>query len=179
MEKFKTVSLKNNQQVRICLLVPNKNSNNYMVLAIKDKKQIGYCYFNIINNNCNIERIAVTNSQYLSTGLGSAMFNMMEQVALNVGVGYICGRFIARGYRDVHQITSNFYKKHGFIPEDDNEFLDREELVKRVEKSKSNAELPIVVNYGLYNALMHYNYSENDIFSSGEKSVTKEPQCDL
>ena len=177
MEKFKTINLKNNQQAKLCILCPSQKDKEYMVLAVSDNKQVGYCYFSIKNDDCKICRIAVTNPQFLSTGLGSAMFGTMEQFASQNGAKYVSGIFVARGYPNAHQMTSKFYKNHGFVPEDE-EFFDREDIFKKI-MPQTNFDVPVIANNELYNQLSHYNFSVNDMFSSSKKEDASEPQFDL
>ena len=172
MKKTKKFILKKDKIARLYIL--SNNEKEYMVLATNEQKQVGYCYFSLSGNECKIVRIAVTDQNFLSTGLGSAMFCAMEQFAYQQNKEYITGVFIARGYPNASEMTSKFYKKHGFIPEDD-DFLDREEISKKI-TPQTQFEVPVVQNEKLYKELSHYNFSVNDMFSSGKKEPEKEPQ---
>lgn len=178
MEKFKTIDLKDKKQANLCILHPEQNDVDYMLLAVSKNRQVGYCYFSIKDSDCKMYRIAVTDKNFLHAGLGSAMFDAMEQFAGHNGAKCISGFFVERGYPNANEMTSNFYKNHGFMPENGDDFLEREYLVKNI-CPQTQFEVPVVANKELYKQLSHYNFAVNDIFSSDRSKQTKEEQFEL
>lgn len=107
------------------------------------------------------------------------MFKTMENFAKNRGANYVCGIFVARGYENANQMTSKFYKNQGFVPESDDEFLDREELFKKIKTTLPEFNVPLIVDQKLYEKISKYNFETYDLFSSGKKETGKEPKFDL
>ena len=174
---MKKIELKDNLQAKLCILRPDENAKNFMVLAVNDKNQVGYCYFSFERDECKIHRIAVTNENFLGQGLGNAMFKAMENFAYQNNIMFVSGIFLARGYKNAGEITSKFYKKQGFIPEDGDGFCDREEIFKHIRSLHPEFEVPVINNKKMYDALSTYNFTTNDFFSSSRSEQNlKEPE---
>lgn len=171
--------LKDGLNADIYLIGKNQSQKNFFVVALADKKQIGYCCFEIVEDECKIVRIAVTNEKYLSKGVGNAMFKTMENFAYNNGVKYVSGIFVARGYKDISEKTSKFYISQGFVPEDDDSFCEREELFKTIKSVHPQFDAPVTYDQNLYDKISKYNFEENDIFSSQKSNTKCEPEIDL
>ncbi|MBO7508498.1 MAG: GNAT family N-acetyltransferase [Clostridia bacterium] len=169
MENFKKINLKNGKIAKLCILSKKQNDNDFVVLAVSENKQVGYCYFTFKDNDCHIVRIAVTNKEFLSTGIGHAMFDAMEYFAFDCGKKYITGTFVARGYENANELTSKFYMKHGILPEDGESFFDREDIFKIIKTPTKKFDIPKICDEKLYEKLSKYNFSSHDMFSSGEK----------
>ena len=171
--------LKNGLSADIHLVGRSRDEKHFFVLAVADKKQVGYCCFDIVGDECKILRIAVTNKDFLSKGVGNAMFKTMENFAYNNGAKYVSGIFVARGYRDISEKTSKFYISQGFVPEDDESFCEREELFKIIKSAHPQFDAPVTYDQNLYDKISKYNFEENDIFSSQKSNTKCEPEIDL
>lgn len=175
---MKTIKLKVELDADLLIVAKNSTEKEYFVLALNDKKQVGYCCFRLDRDECKIVRIAITNAKYLSKGLGNAMFKTMENFAYQNGARYISGVFVARGYENASEMTSKFYKNQGFVPEDQ-EFFDREEIFKKIQMAHPEFETKLITDEKLYQQISKYNFETNDIFSTINKNTSKEPQFDL
>lgn len=171
--------LKNGLSADIHLVGRSRDENHFFVLALVDKKQVGYCCFDIVGDECKIMRIAITNKDFLSKGVGNAMFKTMENFAYNNGAKYVSGIFVARGYKDISEKTSKFYTSQGFVPEDDDSFCEREELFKTIKSAHPQFDAPVTYDQNLYDKISKYNFHTNDIFSTTEKDMSAVPQFDL
>ena len=166
--KLKTFDLKG-EKVGFCNLTCDK-SNSFMIVAIFNSNQVGYCSFSIEGKICKLSRIAVTDEKFLDKGVGSIMFQAMEQFAVERGVSEISALFIPRGYENAWEITSKFYQKHNMKTFDyDFDYFDRQEISK-VPTQHLDCQLPLVVSDEAYNLVSDYNYNENDMFSSNRDS---------
>ena len=170
--------LKDGLSADVYLIGKEQNQNNFFVVALADKKQVGYCCFEIVKDECKIVRIAVTNQKYLSKGLGNAMFKTMENFAYSQGAKYVSGIFVARGYENASEQTAKFYESQGFVPECD-DFVEREELFKHIKTEHKGFETPVKYNQKIYDKLAKYNFEENDFFSTKESITKSEPEIDL
>ena len=167
MNTLKSFIIKNNKYVDFCIITDKQNSNKFFILALNNNKQVGFCHFFIENNECKISRIAVTNHNFISLGIGSIMFNIMENFLYHNKIKNISGLFIPRGYDNAWKITSDFYKRHNMKSlEYDFNYIERDELYKKVELNDEKYDLPLLVNKIIYEKINKYNYEINDMFSS-------------
>ena len=143
----------NNNNIDIFILTPSKDSKDYVVIAMHNSVQVGYCYFSLENNNCKLSRIAITKKEYLGTGIGTPMFLCMEYFAYNNGARYITGLFIPRGYENAYEITSRFYQFHKMTSDNlDFNYSDRCEISKHLDEPRNNHHnVPLVCDKELYN----------------------------
>ena len=88
MSSTKQFSL-GNLNIDVCILTKEQNSKDFLMIALHNNKQVGYCSFCFDNDTCKINRIAITNKDFLSKGIGTTMFNSMEQFANKNGIKYI------------------------------------------------------------------------------------------
>ena len=180
MEKT-TKKLLKGKEIDFCALTQEIVHNDYMIVAIHDKKQVGYCNFMLINGTCRLNRIAVTDEKYLGSGVGNFMFRAMENIAYRNNAKYITAIFIPRGYDNAWQITEEFYKKQGMVNDyGEQYYCDRDEISKHVKAIDEQYDIPVVEDNNLYKKAMDYNYSTYDIFSSNHRDKQSDsPSMDM
>ena len=171
MNNFKTFELKNNLLIDFCILSKNDVDNEFFVVALDGKKQVGYCNFSFKNNECKINRIAISEKDYLSKGIGNVMFKAMENFAYQNGIQYISGIFTPRGYNDAHNLTAKFYQRQQMKSLDnDYDYCDRDDLLKKINSALPEYDLPKIIDEKLYDKVQKYNYNTNDLFSTSDKN---------
>ena len=167
MGKTKTFTLKNGAIVDFAIIAKDETCNKFFIVAMVSNKQVGFCDFSFENNFCKIYRIAVTDKNYLSTGVGSVMFEAMENFAIKNNIKGICGLFIPRGYNNVWEMTAKFYKNHNMKSLDyDFNYVDRDEIYKSAQAHSEQFDLPVIINKKAFEKIFEYNYETYDIFSS-------------
>lgn len=181
MLKTKNFSIKNDDNIDLCLLTKDKQSKEFFIVALKNNKQVGFCHFIFENDECKISRIAITNKNYLSKGVGSIMFNVMEKFAYDNKMNTISGLFIPRGYENAWQMTSNFYKKHNMKSlYYDFDYVERDEIYKTASNHDEACCIPININKSVYDDVEKYNYEIYDMFSSSHnKNKAQTPAIEL
>ena len=101
MINYKTYKIK----LDFFILTPSNDSKDFVIVALKNFKQIGYCHFVLENDECKISRIAITKKDFLGMGIGSIMFSCMETFAHSKNINYLTGIFIPRGYDNAWDIS--------------------------------------------------------------------------
>ena len=180
MKNTKRFVLKN-INIDVCILTKEQDSKNFLMVALDGNKQVGYCSFFFENSSCKINRIAITNKDFLGKGIGTTMFNAMEQFAHKNDIKYLEGLFIPRGYDDAWQRTAKFYERHDMKTfENDFDYGDRQEISKHVENLGEEYDVPVVVNKLAFEEIDHYNNFVKDLFCSTSKdSKAENPEIEL
>ena len=180
MKNQKTFKLKNGITASFAIVAKDNNQKEFFVVATSEDKQIGFCHFIFEGSDCKISRIAITDKNYLSKGVGTVMFNAMECLAHKTNKRYITGLFIPRGYDNAWEMTSKFYKQHNMKSLDyDFDYVDRDEIYKIVEFKGEEYVLPIIANKKLFEKIEEYNYQTNDMFSSNHNKAENKKVPDL
>ena len=156
--------------IDVCLLAENEAKQSYFIVATSRDRQVGYCSFYFNASEATLNRIVVTDSQFLNKGVGQVMLRVMEQFCHEKGIRTIGGYFLPRVYPDAWDKTSNFYARNGFKgPDGGVDFYDRDEIWKYVNYQGKEFSLQVVFDEELYNKIYEYNYNINDLFSSNRK----------
>ena len=171
VEKFKSFDF-NGIIVDLCILSKNYKENKYIILALHNKKQVGYCDFALENSECKISRIVITDKSFLKKGIGSCMFKAMEFFAFKNGITYISGIFFPRGYDDARETTSTFYQRHGMKDSFGGyDYCEREEISKQITSAEQQFEIPVIYNAEIYQRVIDFNYKTNDFFETKNKDI--------
>lgn len=168
---MKNFTVKNGLNVNLCLIQKEQNGKNFFVVAVHNGKQVGFCNFEFHEDECRLIRIAVTNKNFLSKGVGNIMFKTMENFAFENGIKYLSGIFIPRGYANAWDLTAKFYQRQKMTSSNfDYDYCDRDDISKNITEANQEFSIKPVVDEKLYSKVQKYNYETNDIFSSNSKN---------
>ena len=117
----KKVKIKNNIILEMTFNKHNNDEKYFKIDAfVKNDsglKEIGNVYFSIKYDTAFLFKIIVTDKDYHSIGVGSAMLEYFENSCINRRVKYVEGKFYPEGYGAEN--ARNFYLKHGYQIEKD------------------------------------------------------------
>ena len=164
---FRTFNLKD-KEVDVAITARNELEKDFILVAACEGKQVGYSSFRFDDEDtCKLTRIVVTDRNYISTGVGNAMFKCMEQFCYENGIREINGYFIPRGYKDCYELAEKFYAKQGMKACDGSQnYFDRDEIYKYAREQGEDYHVDLTIDGHAFDILAKYNFEENDFFSS-------------